>query len=126
MSAFLCSTLHTVTLGLMLARQHSNAPTVPSVRALAKALRSVNNRALACRYGDKPQSLPRDISADVQGAAAWIDSHSADDAAALVQCFVYQCSEGDTETHKNWAFVDELQKLIPAAANPRNSSIWSI
>lgn len=126
MSAFLCSSLQTVVCALIIARQDSYNPTIESTQAFAKTLRKVNNRALFCRYGDKPQYLPRDISAEFANAATWLDSHDGNAWAGVAHCLQYQCSEGDTASMKEWAFIDELIKRVDSMGDHSTGNVWSI
>lgn len=130
MSAFLCSTRHTVILALYILRKDTAAPTIESVRAVARALRKVNNRALFCRYGEKPEYLPRDISQEFEYAAAWLDSHSFADIHAAATCFDYQCSEGDAPKMKEFAFVSEALQYagdrLRVSGFSFKSAVWSL
>jgi hypothetical protein len=127
MSAFLCSTLHTAVVSLVVMRGRSIPFSVSAVSDISKKLRKVNNRALFCRYGDTPEYMPRNMSATYAAALAWFDSANASDIFKLCQCFDYQCSEGDADKMKEYSIIREaLQYAAQYSGFDRKSAVWSI
>jgi hypothetical protein len=127
MSAFLCSPLHTAVVAQYLCSQ-PDGPSIVTFPQVCKALRKVNNRALTCRYGDKPQYLKTADFPELSARAkAWIESHNPADMLRVIQCFEYQCSEGDAMGTYGASFIFEALRYAekPAAAH-LPSAVWSI
>lgn len=133
MSAFLCSDRHTAVVAQLM---HAHGIATGERSALQTALRRANNAALAHRYGDAAQPLRNRLKAQ-EAAALWLDEHPAiSQHLRVVECFEYQCNEGDTLAqdgpHKAVAvalralqcvLVAELQSQRPSATFER---VWSI
>lgn len=128
MSAFLCSDLHTACLALAIVRAASASPTVASFAAVARGLRKVNNRALKCRYNDRPVYIRAELQKLFHEAASWIDSHSPADLLGAARCFQYQCAEGDALQMKEAGLVSEALQLAEKASPTgfKESHVWSI
>lgn len=128
MSAFLCSDMHTAVLAIQIARL---TKTRKSHKTILSGLRSLNNAALAYRYGDKPVRIAN-IDAAFKDAYAWINEQPETGFAArinsLAHCFEYQCSEGDVlETHKFAKFFNDAAVAIETVANKKTiDGVWSI
>lgn len=131
MSAFMCSDrLTAVVAQLML--EHGLITADPA--STCTELRRANNAALAHRYGDKPQRLQNRAKA-LEAAQAWLASRPHPmDRLRVVECFEYQCSEGDTlapnGAHAFTCFaLQTLQRRLLADAKhaaPLNSQVWAI
>ena len=127
MSAFLCSAVHTAVVAGVILRGRDRNFSVSRVSEVSKILREVNNRALFCRYGEKPEYLPRDMTAVSAAAIAWLDSASPADIFKVCQCFDYQCSEGHTDKMGEYSFINEaLQYAQEKPGFNRISAVWSI
>lgn len=125
MSAFLCSPLHTVTLALyMMRRDHVEETAV--VVSIAKSLRRLNNYALRARYGDSPKPLPRDLSPILAAANRWLSEASPADVFAIVECFKYQCSEGDCEKRPEWKTLLDIHASARIDSRGVASNLWSL
>lgn len=131
MSAFLCSDRHTAVVALLIGSH--GLSTVVDGDSVSE-LRRANNAALAHRYGDKPQRLKNRAKA-LEAAQAWLDSRPHPmDRLRVVECFEYQCGEGDTlDTAGPHGFtavaLKALQRLLLAEAKhaaPLNSQMWAI
>ena len=130
MSAYLCSEQHTYTLALFHARQlvttGAGVPTSEVIET-AQRLRALNNYALQCRYGDKPESLRADPFPALAAATAWLEGASAADIFGAVRGFAYQCSEGDADKRPEWALLTDIRTVaeFDAGANTE-TAVWSI
>ena len=127
MSAFLCSDLHTVAIALYQVRKNCPAVETARVITMAKVLRQLNNQALSARYSDRPVFLARDIMPTIAAASKWLESASAADIRGIVECFKYQCSEGDCDTRPAWKLILDIEANARIGARASESSaVWSI
>jgi hypothetical protein len=118
--------MHTVAVALYaMRRDHVNKTAV--LISMAKQLRRLNNYALRARYGDRPKPLPRDIFPSIAAANEWLETASAGDILGIVECFKYQCSEGECETRPEWPMMLDIvaSARIDAQGKP-SSAVWSI
>lgn len=122
MSSFLCSNLHTAIIALAASR---SGLTKQSPKALMSAFRSMNNAALAVRYGDAPERMSN-VPNNVIRANRYLAECTDSDLAQLFTCFKYQCSEGDVlETHKAAKLFNKVNEHF-FALDTGDSNEWSI
>lgn len=122
MSAFLCSTTHTLAVALAV-----HAIDGTPVRPTALALRALNNAAMLHTRGPDQTSRLYCSQTAIGAAMRWLEGASAADRAKLAACLEYQCAEGEYDKHPSWPILVHCVKLLnaqPGAA--RASNVWSI
>lgn len=127
MSAFLCTPKHVFAVALYSIRRDGlQSVKTEQLINLAKKLRRLNNYALRMRYGDSAKPLPRDPFPSIAAANEWLDSASKADILGIVECFKYQCSEGDCEARQEWPLILDIHASARIDARGAGSAVWSI
>jgi hypothetical protein len=94
---------------------------------MSKQLRALNNYAMKARYGDRSIPLStRSILQHAPRAAAWLDSAKQADVFSIVECFKYQCSEGECEKHPVWKMLLDIHASARIDARGATSGAWTI
>lgn len=130
MPAFLCSPLHIAHIAAWAKLRNLTA----NPGHLAMTLRSLNNSALAARYGDKPKSLPRGFAAEYLPASEsyvysmFKDGGADDYAHALIDCLIYQCSEGDVMESLRAKALHALKREAVRVSGKQSGfpNVWAI
>jgi hypothetical protein len=121
MSAFLCSDRHTAVVALLL---NEGCPLTDRAAVMTK-LRSLNNKALAHRYGSKPQRLSSRAAA-LEAGKKWLQTATQADRYEAVACFTYQCCEGTTMCCPLGASLLKLERALNDSRKGQKSNVWSI